>query len=247
MLASIFKTLLLTLLLVGLGLGPIGPLPLTALAAPTATYETRASHSPDGTGTFYYGREIAQMMGPGGINWLERPDRAREEQTQKALDALPFKSTDVVADIGAGSGYFSFRIAPKVAKVLAVDVQPEMVEILKQNQQAQKIDNVEPRLGSGTDPNLAAESLDWALMVDAYHEFEHPREMMTALLVALKPGGRMALLEYKGENPLIMIKPLHKMTQTQVRAELTAIGLEFVENKRVLPQQHLLIFRKPMV
>jgi precorrin-6B methylase 2 len=244
MLTSILKTLLLTLLAVGLGL-PLGTLP-SALAAPTATYETRASHSPDGTGTFYYGREIAQMMGPGGINWLERPDRAREEQTQKALDALPFKSTDVVADIGAGSGYFSFRIAPKVAKVLAVDVQPEMVEILKQNQQAQKIDNVEPRLGGATDPNLAAESLDWALMVDAYHEFEHPREMMEALLVALKPGGRMALLEYKGENPLIMIKPLHKMTQTQVRAELTAIGLEFVENKRVLPQQHLLIFRKPM-
>jgi SAM-dependent methyltransferase len=215
-------------------------------AAPTiaSPYEVRSLHHPDGIGKFYQGREIAQVMGHPGAGWLERPTRDWEERPNKAIAALPWRSTDVVADIGAGSGFFSFRIAPKVAKVYAVDIQPEMLALIEAKQVENGINNVEPILGTVTAPNLPDNSLDWAIMVDAYHEFAYPQEMMLALKAAMKPGGKIVLLEYKGENPLIAIKALHKMTQTQVRAELEAIGLKFVENKRVLPQQHLLIFQK---
>lgn len=213
-----------------------------------ATYTYRDVHSPDGIGKFYLGREIAQVMGHLGAGWLERPGREREEQPQKAIAALDLKPTDTVADIGAGTGYFSFRMSPLVpqGKVLAVDIQPEMLEMIEALKREKGITNVEPVLGTVSDPKLGRSRVDLALMVDAYHEFEYPKEMMQSLVQALKPGGRVVLLEYRGENPLIAIKPLHKMTQQQVRKEMAAVGLVWQETKNDLPQQHILVFRKPV-
>jgi len=211
-----------------------------------AVYQQRVIHSPDGIGKFYMGREIAQVMGHTAALWLERPNRAAEEQPNQVVNALGLKPTDVVADIGAGTGYFSFRLAPLVpqGKVLAVDIQPEMLNIINFLKEEKNITNVEPVLGSVTDPNLPTSSVDLALMVDAYHEFSYPREIMEAIVRALKPGGRVVLVEYRGENPFIPIKALHKMTQKQVRKEMQAVGLQWLETKNFLPQQHLMVFQK---
>lgn len=223
----------------GLGLSPIA-------LADSSNYEVRSHHNPDGIGKVYLGREIAHVMGYEGANWLERYRRDGEEQPQKVINDLNLKSIDVVADIGAGTGYFSFRIAPRVpkGKVLAVDVQPEMIEILTTLKAKNHLSNVEPILSSTMDVNLPAESVDVALMVDAYHEFEYPQEVMTSIVKALKPKGRAVLVEYRAENPLILIKGLHKMTQTQVQKEMEAVGLTYLETKNDLPQQHLMIFEK---
>jgi ubiquinone/menaquinone biosynthesis C-methylase UbiE len=200
----------------------------------------------DGTGKVYMGREIAQVMGHQGADWLERPDRAKEEQPQKMVAALKLKSTDVVADIGAGTGYISQLIAPQVpeGKVLAVDVQPEMVELLKQRINKDKIANIQPQLGTEKSPELPPASIDLAIMVDAYHEFSYPQEMMTGIVSALKPGGRVVLTEYRGEDPLVFIKPRHKTTQKQIDREMKAVGLKLLKNENVLPQQHLFFFGK---
>lgn len=227
-------------------------LPITAcVAAPTVTpastvYEYRAKHDPDGIGKFYQGREIAQVMGHQGAGWLERPSREQEEQPQRLIDDLALKPTDIVADIGAGTGYFSFRIAPLVpqGQVLAVDVQPEMIEILQFLKQEKRIPNVESVLGQENYPNLPPASVDLAMMVDAYHEFEYPQEMMTAIAQALKPSGRVVLVEYRAENPLVFIKPLHKMSQRQAKKEMAAVGLKWLETKSDLPQQHVMFFGK---
>lgn len=177
---------------------------------------------------------------------VQRPSREREEQPQALIAALNLKPTDVVADIGAGTGYFSFRLCSLVpqGKVLAVDIQPEMLEIVNAIKQEKKVANVETVLGSIKNPNLKEDSIDLALLVDAYHEFDQPKEMMTAIVQALKPNGRIVLVEYRGENPLIPIKALHKMTQKQVRKEMAAVGLTWLETKETLPQQHILIFGK---
>jgi ubiquinone/menaquinone biosynthesis C-methylase UbiE len=219
--------------------GTIGPLSADDF------YAVKSNPDRDGIGKVYMQREIAQVMGHQGASWLERSTRVLEERPQKAIDLLGLKKTDTIADIGAGTGYFTFRMAQQVAKVYAVDVQPEMLAMMAKTQVANGIDNVEGILGEPQDPHLPEGTIDLALMVDAYHEFDYPREMMQGIVRGLKPGGRVALLEYKAENPLVMIKPLHKMTQGQVKRELEAVGLEFVENRRGLPQQHLLIFRKP--
>ncbi len=209
-------------------------------------YEQRTVHDPDGIGKFYLGREIAQVMGHRGAGWLERSSRETEEQPQKLLDALDLKPTDIVADIGAGTGYFSFRISPLVAQgtVIAVDIQPEMIEILEFLKKENNIENVQTILGTETNPNLPESTVDLALMVDAYHEFAYPREMMLGIMQGLKVGGRVVLVEYRKENPLIMIKPLHKMTEAQVKKEMQAVGLVWRETKDILPQQHLMIFEK---
>ncbi len=219
---------------------------LSASATATAIYEDCNCGSFDGTGTCYFGREIAQVIGVEGADWLDRAGRETEEQPEKAITALKFQPTDVVADVGAGIGYMSFKIAPQVAKVYAVDVQPEMLKMLGDRQATNGITNIEAVQSSETSTNLPEGSLDWAIMVDAYHEFTRPKEMMASVYAALKPGGKVVLLEYKGENPLIAIKPRHKMTQTQARAEVTAMGFKFLENKKVLPQQHVLVFQKPV-
>ncbi|WP_337886299.1 class I SAM-dependent methyltransferase [Fischerella thermalis] len=212
----------------------------------SSVYEQRQLHNPDGIGKYYMGREIAKVMGHTGAAWLERLSRETEEKPSKILDALDLKSTDVVADIGAGTGYLSFRIAPKVpqGKVLAVDIQPEMLDIINFFKQELNVTNVEAVLATPTNPNLPPASVDLALMVDTYHEFEYPREVMQAIVKALKPDGRVVLVEYRGENPLIMIKGLHKMTQKQVKKEMQAVGLVWRETKNLLPQQHLMVFTK---
>jgi precorrin-6B methylase 2 len=209
-------------------------------------YEYRSFHSSDGIGKFYLGREIAKVMGHTEALWLERPSREREEQPKKAIAALDLKPTDVVADIGAGTGYFSFRMAKELpqGKVLAVDLQPEMLDIIEFLKQENKVTNVEPILGNFTNPKLTKNSVDLALMVDAYHEFSHPYEMMQGIAKALKPAGRVALIEYRRENPFIPIKALHKMTQKQACKEMQAVGLQWQETKDVLPSQHIMLFVK---
>lgn len=211
-------------------------------------YYRAGSRSYDGTGKYYMGREISQVMGHLGASWLEREERSQEEGVPLALDALDEMLPDdaTVADIGAGSGYYAFRIAERIpdGQVLAVDIQPEMLALIRQKQTETGIDRVVPILGSITDPNLPADSLDLVFMVDVYHEFSHPREMMQALVRALKPGGRVVLLEYRAEDPSVPIKPRHKMSAEQARKEMEAVGLRFVANQDMMPWQHFLVFEK---
>ena len=218
----------------------------------TATAETPShySHKPpsrDGTGKVYMGRELAQIVGHAAVSWLERSEREREEAPATVIRNMDLKPDDVVADIGAGSGYFTFRIAPAVpgGKVLAVDVQQPMLDFIEKRKLETGIPNVETILGRPDDARLPAGAVDAVLMVDSYHEFSHPREMMLSIVAALKPGGRVILLEYRGEDPTVAIKPLHKMTQRQAIREMRAVGLEHVETRGFLPSQHFMIFRKP--
>jgi ubiquinone/menaquinone biosynthesis C-methylase UbiE len=193
------------------------------------------------------GREIARVMGHLAAGWLERPEREREEAPRRAIEMMALRPTDVVADIGTGSGYFSFRIAEKVprGKVLAVDIQPEMLDLIRKAAKDKGATNVEPVLGREDDPNLPEGAVDVVLMVDAYHEFEYPREMMLAVARALKPGGRVIDIEYRAEDPEVRIKPLHKMTEAQVIREMEAVGLKHVKTLADLPQQHFVVFEKP--
>ncbi len=212
----------------------------------TQRYET-VPPSRDGIGKVYMGREISHVMGHLGAAWLERPEREREERTDLLIENLPLEADDVVADIGAGTGYFSFPIASRVpaGKVYAVDIQQEMLDIIEQRKAETGVGNVDTILGTETDPELPADAVDLVLVVDAYHEFSHPREMGEAIANALKPGGRLVLIEYRGEDPRVPIKPLHKMTVAQARKEMSAVGLEWERNADFLPQQHFLVFRKP--
>ncbi|GAA3999352.1 class I SAM-dependent methyltransferase [Hymenobacter fastidiosus] len=212
----------------------------------TTGYESRPPADPNGISRYYLGRQIAHVMGHEGADWLERSGRQKEEGTDILLRELKLKPTDVVADLGAGTGYFSFRISPLVAKgkVLAVDIQPEMIASLKATKERIKASNVEPVLGTVQNPNLPANSVDVVLIVDAYHEFDHPREIMRAVRAALTPTGRVALVEYRAEDPAVPIKRIHKMSIEQARKEMAAVGLEFIESVETLPQQHLMFFRK---
>jgi ubiquinone/menaquinone biosynthesis C-methylase UbiE len=210
-------------------------------------YETRAEHDPNGTGKFYMGREIAQVMGHQGAGWLERPEREKEEQPAKLLKALELKPGDVVADIGAGSGYHTFRMAPLVGprgKVLAVDIQPEMLALIRQRMKATKTTNVEPTLGTEADPKLPEGGVDMILLVDVYHEFGQPYEMTQALVKALKPGGRLVFVEFRLEDPEVPIKLVHKMTEKQVLREMAPHPLEHVKTVTSLPWQHVIVFKK---
>ena len=221
------------------------PVSAAPVAAP-AKYETRAA-SPDGIGKVWMGREISKVMGHPGIGWLERTDREKEEAPSKAIALLELAPDAVLADIGAGSGYYSFRIARKLprGKVVAVDIQPEMLDFLKAESVKQGVTNVQPHLGAIDDVKLPPASIDAALMVDAYHEFDHPVEMLASLRSALRPKGRIYVLEYRAEDDNVPIKPHHKMTEAQARKEFEAAGFRFVTNKPDLPWQHLMIFEKP--
>ncbi|HEU0177042.1 MAG TPA: class I SAM-dependent methyltransferase [Blastocatellia bacterium] len=218
-----------------------------AASVPKTVYETRADHDPDGIGKFYMGREIAHVMGYQGAEWLERPERIEEERPDQVVEQMKLKPTDVVADVGAGTGYFSFRISRVVSqgKVFAVDIQPEMLAVIEKRKQQSKADNVIAVKSAEADAKLPDNSVDVALLVDVYHEFSFPREMMLSLVKALKPGGRVVQIEYRGEDPAVPIKRLHKMTVAQARKEMAAVGLVWKETKGFLPQQHFIVYEKP--
>lgn len=221
--------------------------PRPAMVTPTPDPYTRGTASPDGIGKFFHGREIAQVMGHPAIGWLERDNREDEEAPSKAIGLIDLAPNAVIADIGAGSGYYSFRLAPKVplGRVVALEIQQEMLDFLNKRSAELKIGNVTPHLGTISGLQLPAMSLDAALMVDAYHEFSEPAEMLKSLFDSLKPGGRIFLLEFRAEDPKVPIKPLHKMTEAQARLEFESAGFRFVENLKELPWQHFLIFERP--
>ncbi|MGO8674750.1 MAG: class I SAM-dependent methyltransferase [Limisphaerales bacterium] len=209
-------------------------------------YEWRAEHDPEGTGKFYMGREIAQVMGHEWAEWLERPQREEEERPGLLIERLRLKPGDVVADIGSGTGYFTRRLAGKVGpagKVFAVDVQVRMIELLQTNMAALGITNVISIRGTAVGPRLPDGSVDLVLMVDVYHEFDFPYEMMTAICRALKPEGRVVFVEYRLEDPSVPIKLLHKMAEAQVKKEMSVFPLAWMTTIEVLPRQHIIVFR----
>ena len=215
--------------------------------APLPIYETRQVHDPDGTGKFYMGREIAQTMGPGGIPWLDRPQREAEEHPEVVIDALGLREGEVVADLGAGSGFFTFRISPKVGKtgkVLAVDIQGAMLETIRRRAEALKLTNVEEIEDTETDPELPANGVDLVLMVDVYHEISYPYEVMTKVRESLKPDGRVVFVEYRKEDPKVPIKEVHKMSVDQLDKEMAVVHLKRVWTVEALPLQHIVIFEK---
>jgi protein-L-isoaspartate O-methyltransferase len=220
-----------------------------ALAAdPPPRYEIKKDHDPDGIGKFYMGREIAQVMGFPAAGWLERTAREKEEEPAKLMEALKLKPGDVVADVGAGSGYYTFRLADAVGpkgKVYANDIQKEMLALIKKRMDREKVANVETILGTETDAKLPENKVDLILLVDVYHEFSHPYEMTESMLKALKPGGRLVFVEYRMEDPEVPIKLVHKMSQKQVLKEMgNHPPLKYVKTVDVLPWQHIIIFEK---
>ena len=222
-------------------------LPAALPAAETAAAYRQGQASPDGIGKFYMGREIAHVMGWQGASWLERPERAQEERTDLLLPELGLREGMVVADIGAGTGYMSRRMAAQVGasgKVFAVDVQPEMVRMLIRLASMPGVTNIFPLLGAKDDVPLPAGTVDLAIMVNVYHELEFPREMLAGIVRALKPGGRVVFVEYRAEDPSVPIKPLHKMSQEQVKREAGQQDLTWERTADGLPWQHVLIFRK---
>lgn len=213
----------------------------------SSRYETRATHDPNGIGKFFMGREIAHVMGHEAADWLERPNRQEQERPDLLMAALKLKSGDAVADIGCGSGFYTRRLARAVSTngiVYAVDIQQEMLDILTNKLTAEKILNVKPVLGTEADPKLPPGKVDLILLVDVYHELDQPFEMTEAMVRGLKPGGRLVLVEFRGEDPNVPIKEVHKMTEAQVRKEMNLHPLEWVEAVETLPWQHILIFRK---
>jgi SAM-dependent methyltransferase len=230
---------------------PLLGLALLALAAagaaePEPLY-SEGPRSRDGTGRYYMGREIALVMGHQGAGWLERRSRVREERTDLLLERLPIEPDDVVVDLGAGTGYFSLPIAERLprGRVLAVDLQPEMLRKIRAAAALRGTGNVETIQATETDPRIPEGIADWALIVDAYHEFSHPREVTEGLRQGLRPGGRLYLLEYRAEDPTVPIKRLHKMSEAQARREVEAAGLRWVETQGFLPRQHVLVFERP--
>ncbi|MGO9933730.1 MAG: class I SAM-dependent methyltransferase [Steroidobacteraceae bacterium] len=202
--------------------------------------------SPDGIGKFYQGREIAAIMGFEGAPWLERPSRASEERPDLLVEELHLQPGMTVADIGAGSGYLSRRMAPIVApgRVFAVDVQLQMVALLTELSQKPEYKNLVPIQGGSDDVQLPTASVDVAVMVDVYHELAYPYELMRSLIRALKPGGWVVLVEYRGEDPAVPIKALHKMSEAQIRREMSVLPLTWERTSERLPMQHIVVFRK---
>ncbi|MHA4895705.1 class I SAM-dependent methyltransferase [Pedobacter sp. PWIIR3] len=211
----------------------------------TSPYTTKAP-SANGTGKVYMGREIAQLMDFAGVDWLERNTRSKEENTNLTIAKLPLLQNSIVADIGAGSGFYSFRIAEKVpkGKVYAVEIQDDALVYLKKKAVEKSIGNVVVVKGSDKSTNLPEGMVDLALMVDVYHELLYPQEVLQSIKKSLKPGGKLLLIEYKGEDPEVNIKEEHKMTVKQVQKELAANGFKLIQNGQFLPIQHFLLFEK---
>ena len=248
------KRLLAGLLLAGTLL-LTGPSSLPAADPPKkgeakARYTFRKDHDDDGIGKFYMGREIAHVMGYLAAPWLERTEREEEERLTLLIRSLKLKPGMVVADIGAGSGVISMQMAERIepgGKVLAVDIQQEMLDRLKKRCEKAGVKNVIPVKGAIKSPNLKPNSVDLIIMVDVYHEFTFPYEMTLEMAKSLKPGGRIAWVEYRLEDPTVPIKLLHKMSEKQVKREAgqPEFGLKYVETIGVLPRQHIVVFQKP--
>jgi ubiquinone/menaquinone biosynthesis C-methylase UbiE len=225
---------------------------LACLSSPAQTHPSKDSintykeATPGGKGKFYKGREIAQIMSFEGVAWLERNSRPKEENTDLAISKLPITKNSVVADIGAGSGYYTFRIAPKVpnGKVYAVEIQGDAIKYLKDRSKKLKQDNVIVIKGGEQSPNLPDNIIDLAIMVDVYHELLYPQEMLQAIRRSLKPNGKLLLIEYRAEDPKVEIKELHKMSVKQVNKELTANGFHLVQDGEFMPIQHFLVYEK---
>ena len=198
----------------------------------------------NGIGKWYMGREIAHVMGYQGIGWLERSEREKEENVSKLIQNMKIKPSDTIADIGAGSGYHVFRMAPLADKglVYAVDIQFEMLMEIENTKQFKKVTNVKTILGSEKSVQLPKNSIDKILMVDVYHEFNFPIEMITSIKNALKPQGQLFLIEYRGEDPKVPIKKIHKMTEKQAVKEMEAAGFKLKSNIKNLPWQHCMVF-----
>lgn len=195
----------------------------------------------------YKGREIAQTMHFLGAPWLTRESREREEDCKTMLAALNVKPGDVVCDLGCGNGFYTLKLAQLVGekgRVLAVDIQREMLGLLKDRAADEKISNIEPILGTLVDPKLPDGTVDLVLLVDVYHEFSHPEQMLAAIRKSLKPTGRVALVEFRAEDPNVPIKPLHKMSKAQIMKEFPPNGFKLVEEFDKLPWQHLMFFQR---
>ena len=207
---------------------------------------THKTASEGGTGKVYYGREIAQIMDFGGSRWLERNSRQVEENSNLAVSKLPIDENSVVADIGAGTGYYTFKIYQKVSKgkVYAEEIQNDAVTYLKNKAGQLNAMNVIVVKGKEQSPELPENSIDLAMMVDVYHELSYPHEMLQSIRKSLKPTGKLLLMEYKAEDPKVDIKPLHKMSVEQVNKELTANGFHLVQDGEFLPIQHFLLYEK---
>ncbi|HLK22011.1 MAG TPA: class I SAM-dependent methyltransferase [Bryobacteraceae bacterium] len=193
------------------------------------------------------GRQIAPVMGAGGAGWLDRPERESEEAPDQAIHLLGLRAGMTVADVGAGTGYMSLRMARRVGptgKVYANDLQPEMLEKLRANSQREKLANVETVQGTASDPKLPKNAIDLVLLVDVYHEFSEPQAMLDHIREALKPDGRLVLLEYRKEDPKVPIRPEHKMSVAEVRTEVEAEGYKLDQVIEKLPRQHIIIFKK---
>jgi precorrin-6B methylase 2 len=214
-------------------------------STPTENY-TFKTGDPNGTGKWYLGREIAHVMGFQGIGWLDRPEREEEENTAKLLENMDILPGDTIADIGAGSGYHVFKMAPMVGKglIYAVDLQEEMLAALRINKTKEKVENVSIIKGSEKSVNLPENSVDKVLMVDVYHEFDHPLEMILTIKKALRADGKLYLIEYRGEDDAVPIKKLHKMTEAQAVKEMQAAGMKLESNLANLPWQHCMVFVK---
>ncbi len=192
-------------------------------------------------------RRIADVMGSGGAGWLTRPEREQEEHPDQALDAIAIERGSTVADIGAGVGYFTGRLSERVGPsgvVYGEDIQPAMIAMLQRNMAERKLTNVRAVLGGIDDPKLPKDSLDLVLLVDVYHEFSEPEKMLQRIRESMKPGGRLVLLEYRAEDPNVPIRPEHEMTVKTVRAEVEPEGFKFDKTIEVLPQQHIIVFRR---